>query len=545
VSSATARRGRLLFGILLSLVVGWALLLRLRLPAAPFADHDFAGYLFPAVRLFTEGKFVHFHSREFPYPLFVHGVTRVFGGLTDIALAQHLIGVASGLLLLWAWQRIPLPTAAAPWLVRVRAALGVALAASYLLLTRSILYEHLVRPEALSQAVQCVLLFAAMSVLRLEPGSPDLRRRFCLHGGGAFVSASLLGLLRPQITAILPVWILWMLWSAWRLRIGMKVGAIALLAPALLSLVALWIPERRLAADDPVSGRFLPGTLLAYHFDLVEKQLAEDLAATTSPRDERFLRELLAAFETERARHARELDVALWYGDWDFTPGRLLYGRANKLVVAHFGDDRSAYREFGVDHFVRAVSARPLDYSKKVLHELGRYYGFGSPTIYEPDPSIDLRQQTQASRRQVRHAERDVPHPRVDEWVFALEAEAAAIRAGSPGVVYATGPGAAFHRGWFQLLNGAFMPTLLVALPLALLSLRRRTEVDLVVAFLLPASCAFAANLTSAASASLVPLRYAYAITPLSFFTQFAMLLYLAARIVRWRASSAGFSTDE
>ena len=34
---------------------------------------------------------------------------RLSGGLTHVAEIQHAIGIASGLLLLGAWQRVPLP----------------------------------------------------------------------------------------------------------------------------------------------------------------------------------------------------------------------------------------------------------------------------------------------------------------------------------------------------------------------------------------------------------------------------------------------------
>src|SRR5688572_7597091 len=80
---------------------GWR---RFSLPLDPIADPDTWGYLAPALEKLTEGNFVH-EGRNFIYPGFVFVLLRVFGDFRAIAITQHLLGLAAGILLLLTWRR--------------------------------------------------------------------------------------------------------------------------------------------------------------------------------------------------------------------------------------------------------------------------------------------------------------------------------------------------------------------------------------------------------------------------------------------------------
>jgi len=90
----------------LLLVLIWAARLRFSLPLTPFADADFYGYLNPAISALTGGRFKHFISREFLYPLFVFLTLRLCGDFRCISITQHVLGLATGVLLVMAWEEL-------------------------------------------------------------------------------------------------------------------------------------------------------------------------------------------------------------------------------------------------------------------------------------------------------------------------------------------------------------------------------------------------------------------------------------------------------
>src|SRR6516164_1175239 len=95
---------RLIYTALTLSLVGAALFFRFELPQQPFIDGDVGGYLVPALLQLTHGNFQHLGGRSFVYPGFIYLILLVFKDFRAITLIQHLMGVASGGVLLVCWN---------------------------------------------------------------------------------------------------------------------------------------------------------------------------------------------------------------------------------------------------------------------------------------------------------------------------------------------------------------------------------------------------------------------------------------------------------
>src|SRR6516164_10552524 len=95
---------RLIYATLTVSLITAALFFRFELPRQPFIDGDVGGYLLPALLQLTHGNFQRLGGRSFVYPGFIYLILLVFKDFRAITLIQHLMGVASGGVLLVCWN---------------------------------------------------------------------------------------------------------------------------------------------------------------------------------------------------------------------------------------------------------------------------------------------------------------------------------------------------------------------------------------------------------------------------------------------------------
>lgn len=527
------RTARGLFGAGAAAIALLALVERLgRLPALPFADADAWGYMRPAVLLFTEGRYVHTASREFVYPLFLHGVLRTFDEWSAVPVVQHVLGVAGGLVLLAAWMRIPLPEAAPRALHLARSALGLGLLAAHLLLAQTMVFEHLLRPEAVSQAVGSMAFFALAGLFAGR--SEDARRaqRRLLREGGLLIgSVALLGMLRPQTLLALPAAAL-LVAVLGRARCGPRAAALAVALPLTLAAVGLWIPDRILADDDPVAGRFSAGVLFFWHFHLVDDVLEADLAAgRLGPAEAALARDLLAAFEDEKARHRREGRKYLEQG---YNPDRLYYGPAGRRLWTYCAEAPDACRRFALEGFLRAVVRDPLGYAAKVLHHLATPYRWPEGVVLNHRSYFTNRFLLERSHANLRRAAPEMaPHPPSRRYLEALARvpEAPPDREGKLRVWLFGHRGLGLAAGKvYALLAWLYVPLLAGALALGLATRPRWDDRPLLATTLAASGLLFAAHLTSAAVHGLEEPRYVLALSGFSLYAEFAAGLFVVVR---------------
>lgn len=370
----------------LLLVLIWAAILRFSLPLTPFADADFYGYLNPAISALTGGRFKHFISREFLYPLFIFLNLRLCGDFRWISIAQHALGLATGVLLVVAWeeliglyprrilcQKSPMGTLTTCLVVRLP---GLCMAAVYLGWSKTILVEHTIRPEAVFPffAASSLCLNLHFICLCWRQGCPARAWRVgALH---LFISCVLL-LLRPSfgLAAIfINIPLAGALWQRRHQAVCyLKPIAIALGAVVLL----LFVPEYLLRKHDRLAKRLLPAIRLYTHVDLVLYQLERDLAASKTPRyDRRMIRtihdRLASAYSDAQAPQNHPWPKLGFNPDYIYLEKDVFepyYPRVDRRMdrdLEHFCDY----------YFIRTALHQPTAMAAKVFRQLSFFYSF-------------------------------------------------------------------------------------------------------------------------------------------------------------------------
>ena len=138
----------LVYAGLLAWIVGYAAQLRFHLPQTPVIDPDSWGYLGPALTKLNGGAFPHIYGRNFLYPAFLYAVVGVAGDLQAIPVAQHVLGLLTGLGLAVAWNALCGLLVGPAWARMVGRFAGLGLVADFLFSRWPLTFETSVRPEA-------------------------------------------------------------------------------------------------------------------------------------------------------------------------------------------------------------------------------------------------------------------------------------------------------------------------------------------------------------------------------------------------------------
>lgn len=362
-------------------LLAWGAWLRFALPQAPVIDRDVEGYLGPSVSALSGHHFVHMIGRSFPYPAFVYGILRVSGDFRAIAVIQHLMGVAAGLLILLAWnaagRMVPVGGVPKP----VYPFLGFAPAFTYLVSRRMILFEHQIRPEAIFSFLGILTLWVSFLFLEARFVRPRKSAAFWFGALNVFL-ACLLYEMKPSfgfaaLFCTLPVWIS-------LIAPGVAPNRLALLAAAILpAFVLLVLPERSLKKSDGLAVVFLPETLFTIHAPIIEKQMEEDLAGGGPlPYPRQFLQSAHDLLRTELATASR-MTTPRPFASLGTNPDYLMYEHSFcwKLVnVYHL--TRPQVAAFCFTYYRRALLHHPVWMISKVLRQLLLVYQLKCPIYW-------------------------------------------------------------------------------------------------------------------------------------------------------------------
>ena len=373
-----------LTGIALAVILGLAAQLRFRLPLVPGADPDTWGYLHPAIGKLSGLGFAHTAGRNFIYPGLVYCLLALTGSFRAIVIAQHLLGMASGLLLWGCWRQwrawFARPRLPAP----VDALLGLGLVGFFEWSASVVEYEHTIRPEGIFPFFALLELSLQMAFLRAWFVDRRPARAAALAGGALFV-AVLLDELKPSFgfalgAAIAPVlaaaWLPWGQGRRSRWRLTGAVGAAVVAAGVLF-----WWPEHRLSRADPMSTLFLPETLLTVHADIIADQMAADARDDApTPYAARWLADAHAVL-TPGLRHAAEPGCNP-YPTLGFNPDILMFPRGSFCEWLDAQLDPAQLRSFGFYYYRRAWERQPARMLAKVGRQLGVFYSFHCPAFF-------------------------------------------------------------------------------------------------------------------------------------------------------------------
>jgi hypothetical protein len=361
----------------LVLIFGWAAWQRFTLPLDPIADPDTWGYLSPALRKLTGAAFGHTNGRNFLYPGFVFLLLHVFGDFRAINIAQHLLGlVAGGVLLLTWWRaRVLLPNrciAGAAY-----DALGLIAATIFLFAGETIHLEMQLRPEGisaflLSLNIWLLLEFVACFFIKK-------RQTAAIVPGIALVfSAILLASLKPSfvfvaIIAVAPATFFFFrrdaVWQKFTLASGVIVSAAVLL-----------LPEHFLSRTDTQSRTFLPTLLFVDHANLIRDQMADDLQhGAKIPYSRERLESVYAALKTEMAKSAAS--EPRYHVTAGFSPDYLMYNPTSVAAQLRreFNGNVDALCAFYRFYYRRIWLHRPLGVLEKIARQMSIFYSLKCP----------------------------------------------------------------------------------------------------------------------------------------------------------------------
>ena len=354
--------------ICIVLLGAWA---RFSLPQIPVTNKDSGGYISPALALLVKGAYEPSH-RNFPYAGFVWILLRTTGTYVSITVAQHLLGLAGGLVTWLAWLRLRIFFPSDWRISAAHAVFGLLLVWGLLLSAYPIFFEHSMRPEAIYPFLIGLHLYGAAAFLdrSLVRRSPPL----AIWWGSLMTFVSIgLYVLKPiwglaLISGGLPLLIVFVCARGkWRL-IPFAAGAAGLLA----GLALFVVPESALSSSRPQPVSLINQQLFFVHADLIERELRHDLAGPGTPP---FPREILLATADE-LRAGLTGKCRKPYRTLGFNPDDFMYGKADDQVMQFFWRQPGGADRFYGHYYVRAWLRQPFQMLRKILREFVIFYRF-------------------------------------------------------------------------------------------------------------------------------------------------------------------------
>jgi hypothetical protein len=355
---------------MVTLLFAWAAWQRFTLPLDPIADPGTWGYLSPALRKLVGGEFGHTYGRNFIYPGFLYVLLRVFRDLRAITIAQHLLGLLAGGMLLLTWRRIRVFVAHPLLGGGGYYAMGLFAAAIFLLASEPMYFEMQLRPEGIAALLigfnmYFAVQFAACFLVE------DRRVASIPYGIATVLSSILLASAKPSfwlasIVVLLPVVMFFF-------QRGLFWQKIALGGCAAASAALLLLPEHFLSRNDEESQRLLPRVLFAIHADLIRDQMAADLrqgAKVPYPRE--WLGRVHGALSAEIEKSI----VANHYRTLGFDPDYLMYHKNSieAQLGREFGGNVSALCAFYWFYYGRIWRQRPVLVLRKITRQMRNFY---------------------------------------------------------------------------------------------------------------------------------------------------------------------------
>jgi len=386
-SSSRLRAWRFTYWSALVAIFAWAAWQRFALPLDPLADPDTWGYLAPALRKLVGAAFGHTYGRNFVYPAFVYSLLRVFGDFRALVIAQHVLGLVAGGLLMITWRRARVFMPDSRLSHAAHDGLGLLAATIFLFAGEPIRAEMQLRPEGVCAFLVSINLYLAIQFMACC--FVEKRPRAAVgHGIGTALTSILLVSAKPSfgliaVVALLPVAIFFF-------RRGWFWQKIALGTGATLGAALLLVPEHFLGRNDEATRTFLPISIFVNHADLIRDQMAEDLQRGAAiPYSREWLGRIHTALGTEITKSFAGRPDHFWA--FGFDPDYLMYDE-NSIVAElrrEFAEDVPALRAFYWYYYWRIWRERPFRVLNKIKVQMSLFYSEMCPA-YNRERSLSL-----------------------------------------------------------------------------------------------------------------------------------------------------------
>lgn len=350
-------------------VFAYAIWQRWQMPWLPLGTDDSWGFLAPVLHELRGEGFRQTHGRGFAYPVFLLSIVRAAESFHAIALVQHVLGLLSGMVWIWAFA---LWTAWLPQAIRRRHYvwwLGAFALALYLWGAWTVVHETMLRPEA---------IFSFFALLQIALTFDFFRARW--HSSGslrAVVSGALAMLCAVFCLGLKPSWGFAAAMPAFALLVGIiwpgpsaKRLAAALALVCGLLLAGLWqkgVPQITGWVPDEGSKLFLPATLFTVHADLIAATMREQEERGELDAEEKIFLEQL----DQRLVEARR--APLKYRVLGHDPDYLMYRSDALAKLPGEADTSAATRaDYFRSAYFSAMRGQPMGMMAKVSRQVLR-----------------------------------------------------------------------------------------------------------------------------------------------------------------------------
>jgi len=384
--SCVERRRMLAIGLCLLGIFAVAVQGRFCLPPEPVMDQDSLGYLNPALTWLSGHGFCQTDGRAFLYPFTVWAIVLLTKSFSSITSFQHVVGLLSGAAWCWAWWLWVsfLPAGIVRrWLAP---ALGLMSLAICLWGTRTILFEHTIRPEAVFPLLGMLQIAVGLAFIKARwmGGS---RKAVVLYASAGIVAGAFALSLKPSwgFAGLIPFALI--LTSFWRstpairrcsvlgLCLGVLVASIPLVG---LPLAAGWKKDRR-------SKMFLAETLASVHAKMIaatlEGQASRGLLDPEEMRfSEDFSRTVQAAIANNKSFPVLGVECDdIFYRSGLF--GRLPHGASNSPETL---------RRYLFGLYFQSLADQPLAFVEKWKSQLLLAYCLPAKELFRPKLRVRL-----------------------------------------------------------------------------------------------------------------------------------------------------------
>lgn len=367
-------------------MLSYALAFRFDLPFLPFLDLDSYEYYETTLIYFETAKLEFTGLRGVLYPLFVL-LCAGSGGLELVTIVQHLICVASALLVWLAFRAFVFQFAKATSLRLFSRFLFLLALAAYLYYPEIVYFEHSLRPEALFIAATNLVIAQAFSSRAFYLASNEaLSKSFALLFSSILLAVACL--LKPFFFLAGVATTICLI--AFKLSEGSNWIQVA---KALTLSIAIVICSKftevyfRAQDADPYS-QATAQHVLFFHADLIKPILQEDLGGNHPQNYKRLLEGLLINIDYELLKTPAPARNQEFY-HLGFDPHRIMFGyNSARLIREYFKEDGLRAAGFYY-YFLRAIARNPLSYLAKVARHLSVVL-FTLPAFVRHEIGFDL-----------------------------------------------------------------------------------------------------------------------------------------------------------
>ena len=249
---------------------------------------------------------------------------------------------------------------------------GLFVVAVYLFSPTVLAFELSIRPEGIMPFIAFLQLYCVTTYCKFRWHKPKPMASV-VFGTLAIPLAYALFVLKPNWLLAVPATTLPIFVGLFEKAFSLRVRLLTPILGVFLVFVTLLLPEKIFFIPTTETRVVLPMTLFTIHADVIQEDMARELAAPETPEERRrFLEAFLPLFDRE-IQTARTL--ARFYPRLGFDPDYLMYrSPVFPFLEETYAMSRKDIAAFCRRSFLSAVRNRPLGYARKVVTQLGYFF---------------------------------------------------------------------------------------------------------------------------------------------------------------------------